>query len=420
MSALLRLALASAWHRRFVLGITLASVALSAFLLASIEQIRSDVREGFAQSVSGTDLIVGPRTGATQLLLYSVFRIGQATNNMRWESVEALKAHRAVRWVVPISLGDSHRGFPVVATSTDYFEHFQHGEAQALRMASGRRFAGTFEAVLGSEVAAQLGHRLGSRMVLSHGDGAFEANDHADKPFTVVGILAPTGTPVDRSVHISLEGMQALHVDWVGGAPMPGFHVPLQDLSAEHLRPREVTAVLVGLKSRTAVFAVQRWLAGYEQEPLMGVLPGVALDELWQVVGSAEKALLAITGLVALVSLSGLVATMMAGLSERRRELAILRAVGASPRAVLMLLLLEGSALSVLGVVLGWLASMLSIWAAQDWAQSRWGLHVQAGWPTEQQALLMLALTLAGLLASLLPAWRAYRLSLADGLSPKA
>jgi putative ABC transport system permease protein len=420
MSALFRLALASAWHRRFVLGITLASVALSAFLLASIEQIRSDVREGFAQSVSGTDLIVGPRTGATQLLLYSVFRIGQATNNMRWESVEALKAHRAVRWVVPISLGDSHRGFPVVATSTDYFEHFRHGEAQALAMASGRRFAGTFEAVLGSEVAAQLGHRLGSRMVLSHGDGAFEDNDHADKPFNVVGILAPTGTPVDRSVHISLEGMQALHVDWVGGAPMPGFHVPLQDLSAEHLRPREVTAVLVGLKSRTAVFAVQRWLAGYEQEPLMGVLPGVALDELWQVVGSAEKALLAITGLVALVSLSGLVATLMAGLSERRRELAILRAVGASPRAVLMLLLLEGSALSVLGVVLGWLASMLGIWAVQDWAQSRWGLHVQAGWPTEPQAMLMLALTLAGLLASLLPAWRAYRLSLADGLSPKA
>jgi putative ABC transport system permease protein len=181
-----------------------------------------------------------------------------------------------------------------------------------------------------------------------------------------------------------------------------------------------VTAVLVGLKSRTAVFAVQRWLSEYDKEPLMAVLPGVALDELWQVVGSVEKALLAITALVALVSLSGLVATMMAGLSERRRELAILRAVGASPRAVLILLLMEGAALSVSGVVLGWLASWLSIWAAQDWAQTRWGLHVHAGWPTDQQLWLMLALTLAGLLASLLPAWRAYRLSLVDGLSPKA
>jgi putative ABC transport system permease protein len=420
MSALFKLALASAWHRRFVLSITLTSVALSAFLLASIEQIRSDVREGFSQSVSGTDLIVGPRTGSTQLMLYSIFRIGQATNNMRWESVDALMAHRAVRWVIPMSLGDSHHGFPVVATTAAFFEHFRYGDGQSLTLAEGHRFKQLYEAVIGAEVARQLGYRLGSHLVMSHGDGAFEANDHADKPFVVTGILAPTGTPVDRSVHISLEAMQALHVDWVGGAPMPGIHVEAKDMTPELLRPREVTAVLVGLRSRTAVFAVQRWLSEYDKEPLMAVLPGVALDELWQVVGSAEKALLAITALVALVSLSGLVATMMAGLSERRRELAILRAVGASPRAVLILLLLEGAALSASGVMLGWTASGLSIWAAQDWAQTRWGLHVHAGWPTVQQLSLMLALTLAGLLASLLPAWRAYRLSLADGLSPKA
>ncbi len=419
MSALWKLALASAWHRRFVLGITLASIALSAFLLASIEQIRTDLREGFSQSVSGTDLIVGPRTGTTQLLLYSIFHIGQATHNMRWDSVEALKAHRAVRWVVPISLGDSHRGFPVVATTPAYFDHFQHGDAQALAFTQGQAFAGLYEAVIGADVARQLGYRIGSRVVLSHGDGAFEANDHADKPVTVVGILAATGTPVDRAVHISLEAMQALHVDWVGGAPMPGIHVDAKDLTAEHLRPREVTAVLVGLRSRTAVFAVQRWLSTYEQEPLMAVLPGVALDELWQVLGGAEKAMLAITALVALVSLSGLVATMLASLSERRRELAVLRAVGASPRAVLALLLMEGLALSVLGVLSGGVLSWLGMSAMQDWAQSRWGVHLNVGWPSSAQMVLLLGLMLAGLLASLLPAWRAYRLSLADGLSPK-
>lgn len=289
MSGLWRLALASAWHRRFVLSITLASVALSAFMLASIEQIRGDVREGFSQSVSGTDLIVGPRTGSTQLLLYSIFRIGQATNNLQWASVEALQAHRAVRWVVPMSLGDSHRGFPVVGTSAAYFEHFRYGDEQPLALAQGKRFSQLFEAVIGAEVARQLGYRVGSPVVLSHGDGALHADDHADKPFTVVGVLAPTGTPVDRSVHISLQAMQALHVDWMGGAPMPGIHVDPHELTPELLRPREVTAVLVGLKSRAAVFAVQRWLAEYDQEPLMAILPGVALDELWQVVGSAER-----------------------------------------------------------------------------------------------------------------------------------
>ncbi len=427
MSRLLKLALASAWHRRFVLAITLVSVALSAFLLLTIEQIRSDVREGFAQSVSGTDLIVGPRTGSTELLLYSVFRIGQATNTLRWDSVEALQAHRAVRWVIPISLGDTHRGFPVVATTAAYFEHFRHGDDQALVLAEGQRFVQRHDAVIGAEVARQLGHRLGATMVLSHGDGAFEAHDHAEQPFRVVGILAPTGTPVDRSVHISLEATQALHLGWLGGAPMPGVHDHDHDhdhdhaeaLRPEQLRPREVTAVLVGLRHRAAVFAVQRWVAEFEREPLMAILPGVAMDALWQVVGSAERALLAVSGLVALVSFSGLVATLLAGLSARRRELAILRAVGASPRAVLVLLLLEGAVLSVVGVALGWLASWSGIRAAQDVAQSRWGLHVHAGWPSEPQLWLMLGLIGAGLLASLLPAWRAYRLSLADGLSPQ-
>ncbi len=238
MSRLLKLALASAWHRRFVLAITLASVALSAFLLLTIEQIRSDVREGFAQSVSGTDLIVGPRTGSTELLLYSVFRIGQATNTLRWDSVEALQAHRAVRWVIPISLGDTHRGFPVVATTAAYFEHFRHGDDQALVLAEGQRFVQRHDAVIGAEVARQLGHRLGATMVLSHGDGAFEAHDHAEQPFRVVGILAPTGTPVDRSVHISLEATQALHLGWLGGAPMPGVHDHDHDHDhAEALRP---------------------------------------------------------------------------------------------------------------------------------------------------------------------------------------
>lgn len=420
MRGLWKLALASAWHRRFVLSITLVSVALAAFLLASVEQVRSDVRQGFSQSVSGTDLIVGPRTGSAQLLLYSIFRIGQPTHNMRWDSVQALAAHRAVRWVVPISLGDSHKGFPVVATTDGYFEHFRHGDDQPLALSEGRRFKGLFDAVIGAEVARRLGLRPGARLMLSHGDGAFEINDHADKPFEVTGILAPTGTPVDRSVHISLQAMQALHVNWVGGAPMPGIHIDAGDLTPALLEPREVTAVLVGLKSRTAVFAVQRWLADYDKEPLMAILPGVALDELWQVVGGAEKALLAITALVALVSFSGLVATMLAGLSERRRELAILRAVGASPRAVLVVLLLEGAALSIAGVALGWAASWLGILAFKDGVSARWGIHLHAGWPTDTQALLMTSLATAGLLASLLPAWRAYRLSLADGLSPKA
>ena len=419
MSPLLSLAARSAWNRRFVLSLVTASIALSTFLLLGIERIRSDVRENFLQSVSGTDLIVGARTGSIQLLLYSVFRIGGATNNIRWSSVQAIARNRAVAWVVPISLGDSHRGFPVVATSLDYFDHFHYGDHQSLALAQGKRFAGIFDTVIGSEVAAKLGYRLGDRIVLSHGDGAFAANEHADKPFTVVGVLASTGTPVDRSVHISLEAMEAIHLDWIAGAPIPGTAIPADQVAKYDLTPKNVTAALVGLKSRAAVFAVQRDVAEFEGEPLMAVLPGVALDELWDAVGIGERALLAMSALVSVVSLAGLVAVIMAGLNERRRELAILRAVGAGPRQVLMLLALEGALVTLGGVLLGFVLSVLAIALLSGWSASRFGIALHLQMPGRDELLLLAGLLAGGWLASLVPGYRAYRLSLADGLSPR-
>lgn len=424
MSALLGLAARSAWSRRFVLALIVLSIALSTFLLLGIERLRQDVRQNFAQAVSGTDLIVGPRTGAVQLMLYAVFRVGSATNNIGWDSVQALAAQRQVAWTVPIALGDSHRGFAVVGTTPAYFEHFRYGERQPLVLATGRAFGDglshVYEAVIGAEVAERLGYRLGQRLVLSHGDGAFAANDHADKPFTVVGVLARTGTPVDRSVHIPLSGIEAIHIDWIAGAPMPGAKISAEAAAAQDLTPRTVTAVLVGLKSRAAVFAVQRWVRGYGDEPLMAVLPGVALDELWEVLGAGERALQAVSVLVAAVSLAGLVAVILAGLDARRRELAILRSVGAGPREVLALLAIEGALVTLCGVLLGALASAGAIVLLGDIALQRWGLVLHARWPGPDEMRLMGLLLLGGWLASLVPGWRAYRLSLADGLSPRA
>ena len=419
MSALLRLAAKSAWNRRFVLFLVALSIALSTFLLLGIERIRTDVRENFSQSVSGTDLIVGARTGSVQLLLYSVFRIGSATNNIRWSSVQAIEKQRGVAWVVPISLGDSHRGFAVVGTSPAYFDRFQYGDHQPLALASGKRFEGLFETVLGAEVASKLGYKLGDRIVLSHGDGVFAANEHGDKPFTVVGILARTGTPVDRSVHISLQAMEALHLDWMAGAPVPGTSISAAEAARHDLTPKNVTAALVGLKSRTAVFSVQRSIAEFEGEPLMAVLPGVALDELWDVVGVGERGLIAMSALVGFVSVAGLVAVIMAGLNERRRELAILRAVGAGPRQVLFLLALEGALVTLVGVVAGWVTCLLVVALLGEWFGSRFGIALHAHLPSVEEGLLLITVLAVGWLASLIPGVRAYRLSLVDGLSPR-
>jgi putative ABC transport system permease protein len=427
---LLHLALRSALNRRGTLALVVLSIALATALLLSLERLRTDIRASFSQAVSGTDLVVGARTGPVQLMLYAVFRVGGATNNIRMDSVHAIAAHRAVAWVVPISLGDSHRGHPVLGTTPEYFTRFAYGDRQPLALAQGRAFSGTldglYEAVLGSEVAQALGYTLGQRITLAHGmghgPGAALMVEHADKPFTVVGVLAPTGTPVDRTVHVSLQAIEAIHLDWVGGAPLPasaGMQIPPEMARKFDLQPQQVTAALVGLKNRVAVFNVQRFVNNYADEALLAVLPGVALDELWAVVGVGENALLAISGLVALVSLASLVAVVLAGLNERRRELAVLRAVGAGPRQVLVLLAIEGALVTLAGALLGAAVAALAVWGAGPWVQARFGITLLPGAPTVAQWGLFSAVVAAGMLASLVPGWRAYRLSLADGLSPR-
>jgi len=423
MMPLPRLAWWSAWNRRSTLALVVLSIALASVLLFGFERVRTDLRTSFTQSVSGTDLIIGPRTSAIQLLLYSVFRLGDATNNMRMSSVQALAKHPAVEWIVPLSLGDSHRGFPVLATHVDYFERFKYADRQALRFSSGRAFApglaGLYEAVLGAEVAEALGYQTGARVVISHGSGAIAGNDHDDKPFTVTGILARTGTPVDRTLHISLESMEAIHVDWIAGAPMPGRRVDAEQARTMDLVPRQVTAALVGLNPRTAVFSVQRQVAEYREEALMAILPGVALDTLWQVVGVGEQALLALSSLVALVSLAGLVAVILAGLNERRRELAVLRAVGAGPRHIFLLLAIEGALVTLAGVTLGALITAGAIALAAPWVQSQYGVMLTLAAPSAREWGLFGMIIMAGWLASLIPGLRAYTLALADGLSPR-
>jgi putative ABC transport system permease protein len=430
MNNLLNIARQSAWNRRSTLVWVVVSLALATALLWTLERLRHDIRSSFSQSVSGVDLIVGARSSPVQLMLFSVFHIGSVPQSMSMDSVHKLAQHRSVSWVVPLSLGDSHRGFPVLGTTPGFYQHFAYGDKQPLVLQQGAAFAdtldGLYEAVIGAEVARKMGYGLGHSITLGHGlhdhdhDHKDEQTDeHADKPFKVVGILAPTGTPVDRSVQVSLKALEAIHLGWVAGTPMPGGQIPADQARKFNLEPEEVTAALVGLKSRAAVFNVQRFVNFYEQEALMGVMPGVALAELWTVLGLGENALLAVSALVALVSVVSLMAVVLAGLNERRRELAVLRAVGAGPRHVLGLLTLEGLWVTCAGVLLGVLLAQAGMAVATPWLQQSLGIRLQLAAPLPTQLAVAGGVFLAGWLASLGPAWRAYRLSLADGLSPR-
>jgi len=419
MTPVLHLTWKSVLNRRLTVGLTVLSVALSVALLLGVERLRNEARTAFAQTISGTDLVVGARSGPIQLLLYAVFHIGNATNNVSWKSYEAVRANPLVAWTVPISLGDSHRGYRVVGTDAGFFEHVRYGEGRPVQFASGRSFEGVFEAVVGAEVARALGYAAGETIVLAHGAGEVSFAQHADKPFKVVGILARTGTPIDRSVLVSLGAIEALHLDWQGGAPVPGLAIPPEYVAKFDLSPKAITAALVGLKSRAAVFQVQRSVNEYRGEPLLAILPGATLQELWGLIGVAEQALLAVSALVVLVGLAGLVAVIVASLGERRRELAILRSLGAGPWDVFLLLAAESLVLTLVGCGLG-LALLYGAGALlASPLESRFGLGFALTAPSPREWGLLGAVVAAGLLASVVPGLRAYRMSLADGMTIK-
>ena len=413
------LSLKSLLNRRATAGLTVFAIAISVTLLLGVEKVRTEARASFANTISGTDLIIGARSGAIQLLLYSVFRIGNATNNISWKSYREIAARPEVAWTIPLSLGDSHRGFRVVGTNRDYFVHYRYAGKRPLAFAAGGPFEDLFDAVLGADVAKTLGYGVGDPIVVDHGLGRAGFSRHEDKPFRVAGILAKTGTPVDRAVHVSLEGLEAIHADWRGGSRVPGMTTGADELRAMELRPKAITAFLVGLDSRLAAFAVQRQVNEYRREPLLAILPGVALQELWDLMGTAESALAAISVLVVVTGLLGMLTMLLAGLEARRREMAILRSVGGRPRHVFGLLVAEATALSGLGAVLGLALLYLALVVAQPVVDTRFGLYLSIGLPTARDLIVIGLVVLAGFLAGAVPAHRAYRQSLADGMMPR-
>lgn len=413
----LRLAMSSLVNRWGMVLLTVCAIALSVALLLGVEKLRTSARAGFSGTISGTDLVMGARSGGVQLLLYSVFRIGDAPNNVTWQTYSEIAARPELSWIIPLSLGDSHRGYRVVGTTSAYFEHFRYRDDQALGFARGAPFADLFDAVIGAEVAAALGYDLGSGLILSHGTGSVGFADHDDLPFSVVGILAPTGTPVDKSIHVSLEAIEAIHVDWQSGAIPTGARTPADQLRRMDLTPRTITAALIGLNSPIDTFSLQRAINQYPGEALSAVLPGMALLELWSVMSIAETGLRIVTVLVVATALLGMLATILAMLNERRREMAILRAVGARPRHIFGLLVAEAFLMGTTGALVGSGLAYGVMLATTPWIGSTFGLYLPIGLPSPLEYAIVLGVMVAAGLAGLVPAFKAYRNSLADGIA---
>ena len=528
----LDLALKSLRNRAFSTSLTVGSIALSVALLVGVENVRVGMRESFSNTISQTDLIVGTKGGTIQLLLYSVFGMGAPTENVSWEAYRQWAEHPAVAWTIPYSLGDSHRGFRVIGTNEDFYRHYRYRGGQEIALAEGRASENLYDVTLGADVAAELNYTMGDEIAVTHGisEVGFLVHDHM--PFTVVGVLDKTFTPVDRALYVTLEGMEAIHLeegapagsdedhghdedneaeaapevdddghghdeaeeahdedghddeteaapevdddqghddeveatdaddghaheeaeeahdddghdnevasaedghghDDEAAAPDDGHahdeteatvvddgHVHNEsDLSIEDVEVTQVTSFFVGTTDRRDVLLLQREINDFEDEPMMAVIPGVALNEMWRSLGYAETGLRLVTIFVVLVGLLGMLVSLYTSLNERRREMAILRAVGAGPGRIAALLVLESACLAAAGALAGLALVYVLLSVGQSLVETQVGLFIPIRPPGSVELLFVGAVVTAGFLMGFVPALKAYRTALHDGLT---
>ena len=414
---LLKLTLNSLYARLLTVSMTIFAISLSLMLYLSVEKLRSSAYTSFTNTISQTDLIVGSRTGSVQLLLYSIFRIGNATNNITWESYQDIIEKDEVKWAVPISLGDSHKGYRVMGTNKDFFKHYKYRGNKSLVIKDGKYFSDLYDVVLGFSVAEKLDYQISSSIIVSHGLKSF--TDHDEQPFKVSGILAKTGTPVDNTIIVSLKAIEAIHVDWSSGAKIPGQITPIDEIRKMDLATSNITAILLGIDSKLKIFQFQRWINEYPEEALTAILPGVALQELWSIVGVVENILLGISFVVILTTLMGMAAIVLSSLNERRREMAIWRAMGASPKIVIGLLMLEALIISSVSIFFSTILLFILLYFLQPWIDTTYGILVTVEMFSLSDIYIFILFIFAAMFVSLIPALRAYWFSINDGMTVK-
>ena len=396
-----RLAFKSIQFRLFSTAAIVFSLVISLLLLFSVEKIRKSVEENFTQTISGVDLIVGPRTGSLQLVLYSVFNIGQATNNVSYESYLKYTQHPTVEWTIPYSLGDGHRGYRVVGTNQDFFKFYKYRSKQNIVLQSGQIFNDLQQVVIGQQVAGTLNYKIGDQIVIAHGSTTGDSfEQHDKKPFTVVGVMAATGTALDQSLYISLESMENLHAE---------------DGETIH-QPTSITSFFLKTKSRLQILKLQREITTNKPEPMLAVIPGVVLSELWQSLSQIDFVLKLISFLVLVVGLIGMMISFMTSLNERRRELSILRALGANINFMMGLVLIESVIIIIFSLSLSLFFKFILELLLTGLIQNQYGLILSSEFLGFAEYIMMGSVVALGLVLSLLPELIYRYQSLKDGL----
>lgn len=407
---LFKLVLASLWSRRVMAILTCTSIGISMLVLIGVEHLRFEVKNNFERTVSGVDLIVGSRTSGINLLLFSVFKIGNPSNNLEWESYQSIANNKQVSWSVPLSMGDSHKGFSVIGTTDDYFKYFKYADKQKISFQQGESFKRLYEIVLGADVAKKFNYKLNQSLVMSHGSGKVSFTHHDDHTFRVVGILNPTGTPADQSLYMPLQSIDIIH------QKMDVEDELLVDVPLGKNYQPQLSAFLLGSKSKIAVLQLQRKINQYAQEPLSAILPALALRELWQIVGAVEISLMVISWLILATALICMTTMLLASMKERDRELAVLRALGAKAHIIILLIGAEALLLTLIGALVGYLLVTIGLLIGRPLLEQHFSLYIQPYVDLSTVGYYFIMAASAAILLSFVPAFLAYKKSLMTGL----
>jgi len=379
--------------------ITAASIALAGGLLMAVWTVKVRSQAAFTQMQSGFDGVLGPRSAQLQLVLNSIFHLDQSPGTMAWSDYTQIKSNGAVALALPITVGDNYHGFRLVGTLTNLFTDVEYAPGRKYRVAAGGPFlAGHAEAVVGSFVAQRLGMKVGDTFHPYHGLIFDEKQQHAET-YVVTGILEPSNTPADRVIWIPLEGIQN----------MKGHDARTAS---------DVSAVLVKLRAAPAGRQLDL-LYNKQGNRLTFAWPVAAvMAQLFERIAWFDRVLELVAMLVALVATGSVLASIYNSMNERRRDIAILRALGARARTIFCTVVLEAAGIAVLGMAAGFAVYAVIALGVASVIRAQTGVVLEPLAWHPVQVVAPLAMIGLSALAGIVPAAKAYRTNVADNLVP--
>ncbi len=388
------------WSRPLAAALNLLLLSLGLASITLVLLVSHQINQAFERDLAGIDVVVGAKGSPMQLILSGVFHLDVPTGNVPLAAIKALESHPQVAKIIPISLGDSFRGFRIVGTTAEYIRHYD------AKLAQGGLWAQPMQAVIGARVAAQTGLKVGDSFAGTHGLGG-GGDVHAQTPYTVVGVLAASGSVLDRLVLTATESVWKVHET----------DTALDEEDQAILeQEREITLALIQYKTPLAAVTFPRFINTTTE--MQAAAPALEITRLLSMVGVGTDVLRALAGVLLLTAGLSVFIALWGAVRERRADLALLRMLGAPPRKVAGLLLCEALWLALLATVLGVLAGQGLTALIAFMLQLENSVLIGAlSWPVGLISVPVLALGVA-LASALLPAWEAYRVSVFELLQP--